>query len=79
MTGPVGRTYSRLLHDHELKPDAAQQRAVAALDGLAHALGDGSRGILGLFGKKKSGPAGVYLWGGVGRGKSMLMDLAFMH
>jgi len=77
MTGPVGRAYGRLLQDGELKPDEAQKRAVAALDRLAHSLGNGGRGILGLFGKRTVGPAGVYLWGGVGRGKSMLMDLAF--
>jgi len=60
MTGPVSRAYAQLLHDHELKPDAAQQRAVAALDRLAHSL-SGGRGILGLFGKRKTGFDGAYL------------------
>jgi cell division protein ZapE len=79
MTGPVSRAYDALIRGKELKPDPAQQRAVSALDSLAQALGRGGRGLLGLFGKRKTGPDGVYLWGGVGRGKSMLMDLAFHH
>ena len=78
MSGPVSRAYARLLSDNELRPDVAQQRAVAALDRLAATLNNG-RGLLSLFGKRKSGLDGVYLWGGVGRGKSMLMDLAFAH
>jgi cell division protein ZapE len=78
MSGPVGRAYAQLLQDHELKADPAQERAVVALDRLAQLLKSG-RGILGLFGKRKTGLEGVYLWGGVGRGKSMLMDLAFAH
>jgi cell division protein ZapE len=78
MTGPVGRAYAQLLSAHELKPDPAQQRAATALDRLAHAV-EGRAGFLGLFSRRTSGTAGVYLWGGVGRGKSMLMDLAFQH
>ena len=77
MSGPVGAAYADLLKSGELKADPAQQRAVAALDRLA-AGADGQRGLLArLLGKEANGPAGVYLWGGVGRGKSMLMDLAF--
>lgn len=77
MTGPVCRAYERLVRAGELKPDPAQQRAAAALDRLAVALG-GGRGFLSrLFPSRGDGPAGVYLCGGVGRGKSMLMDLAF--
>lgn len=79
MSGPVGRAYARLLLDCELKPDPAQERAIIALDRLAQALRSNGRGILGLFGKRAAALQGVYLWGGVGRGKSMLMDLAFAH
>jgi cell division protein ZapE len=79
MTGPVGRAYAQLLRAHELKPDPAQQRAVAALDRLAASFPHGSGFLSRLFGSQSEGPAGVYLWGGVGRGKSMLMDLAFDH
>src|SRR5438874_2142848 len=80
MSGPVGRAYAGLVQAGELKPDAAQARAVAALDRLAKELDPAKRGLLGqLFGRSRRGPLGVYLWGGVGRGKSMLMDLAFDH
>ena len=76
MSGPVRVAYDALIAGNELKPDAAQAGAVAALDRLAASAAD--KGILAsLFGRKGDGPAGVYLWGGVGRGKSMLMDLAF--
>jgi len=79
MTGPVRVAYDALISANELKPDPAQERAVAALDRLAANLAR-SGGFFGrLFGQDADGPAGVYLWGGVGRGKSMLMDLAFEH
>jgi cell division protein ZapE len=79
MTGPIRAAYDQLIAAHELKPDPAQVRAVAALDRLARSF-EGSGGFLSrLFGSKGDEPAGVYLWGGVGRGKSMLMDLAFEH
>ena len=76
MSGPVRVAYDELLAAHELKPDDAQRRAVDALDRVAD---EGSRrGLIArLFDKSVEGPSGVYLWGGVGRGKSMLMDLAF--
>ena len=70
--------YDGLIAAGELKPDAAQSNAVAALDRLAAALEP--RGFAArLLRRKPKGPSGVYLWGGVGRGKSMLMDLAFEH
>jgi cell division protein ZapE len=78
MTGPVGRAYAQLLRAQELKPDPAQGRAVAALDKLAASIEPRSM-FARLFGSPSDGLAGVYLWGGVGRGKSMLMDLAFDH
>ena len=79
MTGPVRVAYDRLLNAGELKPDPAQERAVAALDRLATSLAPIGGFFERLLRIERDGPAGVYLWGGVGRGKSMLMDLAFAH
>jgi cell division protein ZapE len=74
MTGPVRAAYDALVAGGELKPDPAQAAAASSLDRLAQ----GRRGFLSrLLSGDNKGPSGVYLWGGVGRGKSMLMDLAF--
>jgi cell division protein ZapE len=78
MTGPVGRAYAALVQARELKPDPAQEHAVAALDRLAASMEEPDL-LSRFFQRRSDGPAGVYLWGGVGRGKSMLMDLAFEH
>jgi cell division protein ZapE len=77
---PVSARYRALVAAGELRPDPDQEKAVAALDRLAAELGEAERrrGLLGwLAGRAEPAPGGVYLWGGVGRGKSMLMDLAF--
>ena len=72
--------YEALVIKGELRPDAEQQRAARRLDELAEALqAVPKRGsvLWRLAGKKPVPPRGVYLWGGVGRGKSMLMDLFY--
>ena len=79
MTGPVGTAYAALVAAGELKPDPDQKSAVAALDRFAAGLGQSKPGLLGRLLGKNNEARGVYLWGGVGRGKSMLMDLAFDH
>ncbi|MEO6225515.1 MAG: cell division protein ZapE [Sphingomicrobium sp.] len=75
MTAAVRAAYDRLVKAGELRRDSAQLRAVVELDRLAEEKAPSP--LARLFGARPNGPAGVYLWGGVGRGKSMLMDLAF--
>ncbi|MEJ2036361.1 MAG: cell division protein ZapE, partial [Maritimibacter sp.] len=62
-----------------LTPDPAQEAVLPMLEDIRHHLEATHlkrKGILGgLFHKPEEVPQGLYLWGGVGRGKSMLMDL----
>ena len=77
MTAVLSR-YRALVAGGELHPDPDQEAAATVLDELAAALAGHAGGLLAkLIGRRRARPCGVYLWGGVGRGKSMLMDLAF--
>ncbi|MAC89973.1 cell division protein ZapE [Maricaulis sp.] len=58
-----------------LNADPEQERAAIALTDLSDRLAAWRPGRRKLFGKPDPAPTGLYLWGGVGRGKSMLMDL----
>jgi cell division protein ZapE len=75
----VAERYEALLAAGELRPDADQRRAALALDRIAEELKPKPVGrFLGRFFHHEAPRVrGAYLWGGVGRGKSMLMDLAF--
>lgn len=77
---PLAERYRTLVAAGELRPDSDQQRAVTALDRLAVQLAEVPKKgsiLWRIAGKKAPPPGGLYMWGGVGRGKSMLMDLAF--
>ncbi|MDP2205552.1 MAG: cell division protein ZapE [Alphaproteobacteria bacterium] len=75
----VLEAYEQKLAAGTLLPDPAQAAAVAALDGLARALAGYAPARRGLFRKPAPAPNGYYFYGGVGRGKSMVMDLFFAH
>jgi cell division protein ZapE len=81
--GPIHR-YRALVARGAIEPDQAQLPAVETLQVL-HSRLDGYRpgedkgGLRGLFriGRPDPAPKGLYIFGSVGRGKSMLMDLFF--
>ncbi|MGV6850520.1 MAG: cell division protein ZapE [Marinibacterium sp.] len=65
--------YQRGVAEGTIRPDPAQMAVLPAFDGIRESLIAPSRRS--LFRKAPDPPGGLYLWGGVGRGKSMLMDL----
>ena len=79
MTDRMTQRYDQLVEAGSLRPDAAQRAAMPLFQPIFDYLSrpvaktGGLRGLLGR--SKPEPPPGLYLWGGVGRGKSMLMDL----
>lgn len=73
----ISARYAELVAAGELRPDPEQRAAAQRLDHLQQALeSPPPAGLVGrLLGRRPPAPRGLYLWGGVGRGKSMLMDL----
>tara|TARA_R110002033_G_scaffold87033_3_gene136988 strand:+ start:1696 stop:2838 length:1143 start_codon:yes stop_codon:yes gene_type:complete len=66
--------YEARIAEGLIDADSVQAKAAARLDDLAHRLANKGKG--GWF-SKPAPVHGLYMWGGVGRGKSMLMDLFF--
>jgi len=82
--------YTRTIRAHGFEPDEAQLRAVASLERARRDLlaAQRSQRVHALIPRlarpllRRAGPTpirGVYLWGGVGRGKTFVMDLFFEH
>ncbi len=68
--------YDRRVATGDYKPDAGQRAAAQAFDKLfAQFIAPAATGLLSRLMGGKPKQTGLYVWGDVGRGKSMLMDL----
>ena len=82
--GPLA-AYRALRREGELRHDAGQLLAAEKLQSLHNALrgykpaggGGGWKARLGLARRREEPPQGLYIFGNVGTGKSMLMDIFF--
>ncbi|UWQ95710.1 AFG1 family ATPase [Rhodobacteraceae bacterium M385] len=81
MSQPLTLLYDTRVSEGLLRPDPAQRAVMARLEEVRATLdAPQPKGFLARFRKAEpTGSRGLYLWGGVGRGKSMLMDLFFQH
>lgn len=72
--------YQAAIATDEFNHDPIQEKAMTYLDGVYHQLIENSKEKKGFFGFFKSQPVppkGLYMWGGVGRGKTWMMDMFF--
>lgn len=77
-SGPVASAYAALAARGVLTPDPAQREAAGLLDDvLAGLMAERPKGLFGRFRDTSQPVKGLYLYGEVGRGKTMLMDLFY--
>ncbi len=82
MAETLQERYRRMIAEEELASDPAQALAVEKLQMLTNRLSryapPAKTDILSYFTRKRGAvPRGLYIFGGVGRGKTMLMDMFF--
>ena len=76
-SGIVVAAYAEALDARGFSSDPSQQAAAVRLQRLADELTAVPTGFLSRLFSRPMSPRSVYLWGGVGRGKSFVMDLFF--
>lgn len=82
MKRTLPETYDALVAEGKLKPDAAQRAVLPVLERIRSELEAApelqkKKGLFSRKPKRVEPVRGLYFWGGVGRGKSMLMDLFY--
>jgi cell division protein ZapE len=77
MTQSLQNIYADMVAKGEIHADPAQEAVMPEFERIRAELAKPVK--KGLFRKAPEPPKGLYLWGGVGRGKSMLMDMFVSH
>lgn len=71
--------YEQAIASDEFSEDPQQRMAMTYLDNISHELENfnPNKGFFGFFKSEPKPPKGLYMWGGVGRGKTWMMDMFF--